>query len=491
MNRRHFLAAAVAAGLPLAATLAPRGVRAQPNATQAAAPTLARQLAEYAAGLRYEDLDSATIDIVKSHLIDALGCALAALDEPPVRIARDAARSAGGGGPSTIIGTAERTSPDLATFATGTALRYFDFNDAYAGREIGHPSDNIAACVAVAEAQHASGRELILSIALAYEIACRLMDAAAISPRGWDHTCYSLPAAALAAGKLMRMPVEALTQAVNLSLNSHLALNQTRVQQLSNWKALADADAARNAVFSTQLARAGLTGPSPIFEGEAGFFRQVSGPFELETSRFGGRGEPFRIARCFVKYYPAQGFTQTAIPAALDVASQAGDLSRIRRIDVHTTRVGYVTAGSEPEKWKPSTRETADHSLPYVVARAMLDGDIRTTSFSDAALRDPALHALIAKIRVEEDPALTAGYPARAANRVTAHCRDGAVYAKQVDDLPGSPTRPMRREDFEAKFVKNGGARLSEQRMRAALDRLWRLDELQDVAALPPLFVAG
>lgn len=185
MNRRHFLAAA--GGLPLAATLAPLDARARPNAAPTP-PTLARQLAEYAAGLRYEDLDAATIDTVKSHLIDALGCTLAALDEPPVRIARDAARSIGGG-PSTVIGTAERTSPDLATFATGTALRYFDFNDAYAGREIGHPSDNIAACVAVAEAQHASGRDLILSIALAYEIACRLMDAAAISPRGWDHTC--------------------------------------------------------------------------------------------------------------------------------------------------------------------------------------------------------------------------------------------------------------------------------------------------------------
>ncbi|VWD38957.1 MmgE/PrpD family protein [Burkholderia lata] len=496
MNRRHFLSALTGAALTLPA------MRARADASPAASvaaradlrdtdrPELARQLADYAAELQYRDLDAATVETIKAHLIDALGCAIAAYDEPPVRIARNAAL-ASPGGLATVIGTNRRTRPDLAAFATGTALRYFDFNDAYAGKETGHPSDNVAACLAVAEAQHATGRDLILSIAIAYEIACRLMDAAAISPRGWDHTCYSLPAVALAAGKLMRLPAPQLVQAVNLSINSHLALNQTRVQQLSNWKALADADAARNAVFSTELARAGLTGPAPIFEGTAGFFERVSGPFTLDTGEFGGRGGTFRIGKCFVKFYPAQGLTQTAIPAALAVAAQVGDLRRIRRIEIHTTEVGYVTAGRDPEKWAPSTHETADHSLPYIVARAMLDGDITTRSYAGAALRDPALHALIGKITVSADPALTARYPAHAPNRVTAECDDGAIHAKQVDDLPGSPTQPMQRDDYEAKFMKNCRPHWSAARMRTALDTLWRLDEQPDVATLPPLFVVG
>ncbi|WP_321861276.1 MmgE/PrpD family protein [Burkholderia cenocepacia] len=491
MNRRHFLSAltGAAVALPFAHARA-AATAATADVQKPGEPELARQLADYAAGLQYRDLDATTVETIKAHLIDALGCAIAAHDEPPVRIARTAAL-ASPGGVSTVIGTTRRTRADLAAFATGTALRYFDFNDAYAGKETGHPSDNVAACLAVAEAQHASGRDLILSIAIAYEIACRLMDAAAISPRGWDHTCYSLPAVALAAGKLMGLPAPQLVQAVNLSINSHLALNQTRVQQLTNWKALADADAARNAVFSTELARAGLTGPAPIFEGAAGFFAQVSGPFTLDTSAFGGRGGAFRIGRCFVKFYPAQGLTQTAIPAALAVAAQVGDLRRIRRIEIHTTEVGYVTAGRDPEKWAPSTHETADHSLPYIVARAMLDGDITTRSYAGDALRDPVLRALIGTITVHADPALTARYPAHAPNRVTAVCDDGTIHTKQVDDLPGSPTQPMRREDYEAKFTKNCRPHWSAARTRAALDVLWRLDEQPDVATLPPLFVVG
>lgn len=480
MNRRHFLStltsAAVAGALPLR-------TYAQ---TPASPDNLAQRLADYAASLRYEDLDAATVETVKSHFIDALGCAIAAHDEAPVRIARQVALATGGGS-STLLGTAHRTTPDLAAFANGAALRYFDLNDAYAGKETGHPSDNVAPCLAVAEAQRGSGRDLILAIALAYEINCRLMDAAAISPRGWDHTCYSLPAVALATGRLMALTRPQLVQAVNLAINGHMALNQTRIQELSNWKALADADAARNAIFATRLAREGLTGPSPIFEGNAGFFRQISGAFDVDLTQFGGRGGRFRINDCIVKFYPAQGLTQTSIPAAIDVAAQVGDLGRIRSIEVATTRVGYVTAGKDRQKWAPETSETADHSLPYIVARAMLDGDITTASYTPAALRDPKLHALIERITVVEDPALTARFPQYAPNRVTAVTDDGRRFTREVDDLPGFPHHPMTRANFETKFAKCVQAYWKPAQTRRAIDWLWHLDEQPDVTALPAL----
>ncbi|MGU7775486.1 MmgE/PrpD family protein [Burkholderia sp. MR1-5-21] len=494
MNRRHFLstfacaAAATAAALPY--RVHAQTVPAMPGTSMppASPDNLAHQLADYAASLRYADLDAATVETVKSHCLDALGCAIAAHDEVPVRIARQVAAAATGG-PSTIVGTTRRTSPDLAAFANGAALRYYDLNDAYAGKETGHPSDNVAPCLAVAEAQRSSGRDLILSIALAYEINCRLMDAAAISPRGWDHTCYSLPAVALAAGRLMGLTKPQLVQAVNLAINGHMALNQTRIQALSNWKALADADAARNAIFATSLARDGLTGPSPIFEGNAGFFRQISGAFEIDPAGFGGRGGRFRINDCIVKYYPAQGLTQTAIPAAVDVASQIGDVERIRSIEIATTRVGYVTAGKDRQKWAPETSETADHSLPYIVARAMLDGDITTASYTPAALRDPKLRALIERITVVEAPELTARYPQYAPNRVTAVTDDGRRFSKEVDDLPGFPRHPMTRADFETKFGRCVRRYWHPAQTRRVMDRLWRLDEASDVSKLPALMV--
>src|SRR5262249_17936504 len=153
-----------------------------------------------------------------------------------------------------------------------------------------HPSDHIAACLAVAEAEGASGKELIAAVIVAYEVNCRLVDALDISTRGWDPPVLSLPAVALAAGKLMKLSPERRTHAVNLATSDHIPMAQTRVQTLSDWKGLADAEASRNAVFAAMLARGGLTGPAPIFEGESGFFRQVTGSANLDTELFGRRG---------------------------------------------------------------------------------------------------------------------------------------------------------------------------------------------------------
>src|SRR3984957_6130447 len=317
--RRNVVAGIAALGF---CCVARRAVAAPAASSESPGQTLAERLAAYADGLRYDDLDAATIERVKSHLIDTLGCGIAAFDERPVRICRDVALAAAGG-TSTIIGTDRRTTPDLASFANGAAFRYYDLNDTYVGRFAGHPSDHIAACLAVAEAERASAAELITAIVLAYEINCRLMDAFDITTRGWDPPVFTLPAVALAAGKLMKFGPDRLLQAVNLAINDHIPMNQTRVQVLSDWKGLAAAEAARNAVFAALLARGGLTGPAPIFEGRAGFFKQVSGPAQIDVDAFGGRGNPFRINACGMKPYPAVVWAQTAIDAGIAVAREA------------------------------------------------------------------------------------------------------------------------------------------------------------------------
>ncbi|KWE52966.1 MmgE/PrpD family protein [Burkholderia sp. MSMB2157WGS] len=471
MNRRTFLAAlGAAAARPAVAQVAP------------ATPTLAHRLADYAAALNWEALDATTIETAKAHVIDALGCALVAHDAPPVAMCRRIATTAAG--PATLVGTRRRSTPELAAFANGAAIRYEDLNDLYVGAEPGHPSDNVAPCLAVAEAERASGRDLLLAIVLAYEVDCRLLDAANITSRGWDHPVYSLPAVALAAGKLMRLDRGRMEHAVNLSLSGHLAMNQTRVQQLSDWKGLADASASRDGVFSAQLAREGVTGPAPIFEGRAGLFQQVSGPFALDVSSFGGPQRPFRIDACAIKPYPAQGYTLTAIAAAIDLATQIGDPARIRAIHIDTTHMGYVTAGRDPEKWRPETRETADHSLPYIVARALLDHDITRDSYAPAALHDPAGRALMAVTTVSEDARLTAMQPNAIPNRLTVTLDDGRKLERQVDTLPGFPGQPTSRPDTERKFQHNVAGRLSDKRARHALDALWALDARTDLDGL-------
>jgi 2-methylcitrate dehydratase len=446
--------------------------------------TLSEQLAAYAASLRYEDLPPETIEAVKRQLADSLGCVLSAVHQGPIRTARKLALATGKGN-ATLLGTRSTTSAEMASFVNGAAVRHYDYNDIYAEKEITHPSDCIPGCLAVAQAQGANGRDLILSIALVYELVCRFSDAAEIASRGWDHSCYSLPSMALAAGKLMNLTPKQMSEALNIALGGHMASNQIRKEALSNWKGMADGNATRNAVFAAHLAAEGITGPSPIFEGKLGFFKCVSGgPFQMDTEHFGGRnGTRFRIHDCTVKMYPALGMAQTAVPAALDVARQVGDMSRIHSLQIHTSAAGHMTAGSDPQKWAPPNSETADHSLPYIVARSMFDGDLDHDSYEDEALFDPKLLAFLKNVTVEADPELTALYPRFYPTRVTAVCEDGKTYSKQVNDTPGFPTSPMGRAEYEQKFRKNVKGLMDEGHAAGLLEQIWRVDECVDLSA--------
>ncbi|HKA71923.1 MAG TPA: MmgE/PrpD family protein [Xanthobacteraceae bacterium] len=483
LPRRTFLhLTAGAAALPFTTRLVGAQSPHPPPGPAARELPLAKRLADYAHGLRYEDFDEAAIERVKTHVIDTIGCAIGALNERPVRICREIA--VGAAGPSTIVGTNHRATPDLAAFANSAAARYLDFNDTYVGRVAVHPSDNIAACLAVAEAERAGARELITAIVISYEVNCRLVDALDISTRGWDPPIFGLPAVALAVGRLMKLTPEQLTHAVNLAINDHIPLAQTRVGDLSDWKGIAVAETARNAVFAARLARAGLSGPSPIFEGRSGFFQQISGPANVDVGAFGGRSVPFRIHQCSLKPYPAVIYTQTAVVAGIEVAKEVGSLDRISAVEIATTRRGYERTGSEPEKWDPKTRETADHSLPYITARAMFDGDITSESFSQQKFRDPAVLAFMQKIKVSEDPALTARAGGAVPTRVTAILSDGQRITREVDHAPGFAARPMNRSEVERKFRGNIGKRWPKEQTDANLKSLWALDRTSSLTSL-------
>ncbi|MBX3326945.1 MAG: MmgE/PrpD family protein, partial [Nitrospira sp.] len=242
---------------------------------------LSDRLARYCRTLRYGDLPDVVVYEVKRRVLDSLGCAIGAWNAPPCLVARRVAKTVKVPHGATAWGTNHKTLPDLATFANGGLVRYLDFNDTYLSKEPAHPSDNIPAIVAVGETVHASGKQVILAIALAYEVQCRLCDAAALRPRGWDHVTYGPFSSTLGAAKLLNLSHKQTVQAINLSGVANVALRQTRVGDVSLWKACAFSNAARNGVFAAMLAQLGMTGPSPIFEGEKGFMKLVSGPLGL------------------------------------------------------------------------------------------------------------------------------------------------------------------------------------------------------------------
>jgi 2-methylcitrate dehydratase len=453
------------------------------------AMNLAERLSEYAANIQYSDLDSDAVVEAKKRLLDSIGCALGAFNEPPAKAARRVIQKHYQGNAATMLGTRHKTTPDMAAFVNGLMVRYFDFNDSLRGsvtKESAHVSDNIAPCMAAAEYHRRSGRDLILAIVLAYEINIRLCDAASLGE--WDHVNYYLVSMALAAGKLLGLSKEALAQAVNISLNSHIAMKQTRTGVISMWKSGAAANAGRNAIFSALIAKERITGPSPVFEGERGFFKQMTGPFELEVDRFGGKGRKFRIMDTSLKFYPAEGNAQTAISAAVEARKEVKNPAKdIVSVLVETTARGYkeiFTVLSDKERWAPTTKESADHCLPFIVGMALLKGRVDNDTYSRKYFRDPNILSFVKKIQVSEDKGLTAIYGERMPNRITVKTKDGRVIAKQVDFRKGSPTNPMTAEEIEQKFRSLTKRYLKERQADTILDLVLHMEKQRDLSPL-------
>jgi 2-methylcitrate dehydratase len=446
--------------------------------------TIAKELSQYASSVKFSDIPENIIHESKKRIVDALACGIGAFDAEPVKFSRKIARKAKAEKGSTLLGTRTKSTPDVASFVNGIMVRYFDYNDTYLSKEPAHPSDNLGTCLSVADSEDASGKDLLLSVALAFEIQCRLCDAADIRHRGWDHVCYGLVSTALASGRLMDLNTEKMTQAVNLSLNSHITMRQVRAGELSMWKGCSFANAGRNGVFSALLAREGMTGPSPIFEGEMGLFKQVSGPFEINTEGFGGRRGNFKIGETYLKYFPAEIHSQTAIWAALEARKEIEDLNAIESVGIASHEAGYTILGKDPEKWTPQTKETADHSLPYIVGRALLDGKIDNSTYSAKKIKDPKTMEFLRKIAVVEDKDLTAMYPEAVANRVTVKLSSGKIISKQVNYHKGHPKNPMTDQDVEKKFRTLTKRQLSKNRTKRALDLLWNLEKVNDLSRL-------
>jgi len=455
---------------------------------------LSHRLAEYANQLRFEDLPRVAIDEAKRRLVDTLGCALGAWDSEPAKIARKAAKLATGNPGATVLTTHHQGTPEAAAFANGVMFRYLDFNDTYLSKEPAHPSDNIAAVLAVAEAERKGGKDILTAMILAYEIQCRLCDAASIRSRGWDHVTYGSFSAGLAAGYLYGLNKQELVHLQGLAATPNNAMRQTRVGELSNWKGCAFANASRNAVFAAGLAKLGMTGPSEIFEGEMGFWKQVSGEFELPAKLGGEDGEGFMINRTYVKHFPAEYHSQSAIEAALELRAEIGPENidqKIVSITIESFDAAVEIIAGFKEHWRPQSRETADHSMPYCVAAALMDGDITLDTFSDTRIHDSRLVDFIQKVKVNRNAEMTAGYPDGIPNRLLIQTADGKTYQKEIRYPLGHAHNPMQDKDIEAKFKILARRVFPENHIQRLLEALWNIENTTDIRPVLALFAEG
>ena len=452
--------------------------------------TLDQRLARYTRSFSYDRLSAEVIHEVKRRVIDTLGCATAAFGGPPGEIARKSAICVKNEIGASVLGGDQKSLPDLAAFANGTLVRYLDYNDTYLSKEPAHPSDNIPAALAVAEAGKASGNKLIAAIALGYEIQCRLCDAASLRVRGWDHVTFGALSTSLLSGWLMRLNESQLRHTVALAAVCNNALRQTRVGEISLWKAAAFANAVRNGIFAASLARLGMTGPDRVFEGEKGFFNAVSGPLVVPTMG-GERGAPYKILESYIKLYPVEYHAQSAVSAALTLHEEVKREGRIHdvieSITVRTSAVSREIIGRDPEKWNPKTRETADHSLPYCVAVALWDGTVGLSQFDAAHLGNVRLKGLIRKVQVVEDSELTALYPEAVGNQVEIKTKTGR-HVRRVDHPKGHPKNPMSDGEVEGKFRALCEGKLPRRRIDLILKCLWNLERTRDLGELMSYF---
>ncbi len=443
--------------------------------------TTLRHITDFSHALQYDDLSPAAVHEAKRRVIDTLACALGGFDAEPSKIARVMAGKVTSKTPARILGTLEQSSPELAAFANTVMMRYLDLNDAQ-GNGGGHPSDFFGALLATAETTKTDGKTFITAIVVAYELYLSFFSAIRIGTRGFDHSVYIVISGAAGVARIMKLDHQKMANALSFALTSNMTLGVVRRGELSMWKACAGANAARNAIFANQLAAEGMTAPQAVFEGENGVW-DTAGKFAWPA--LPKAGAPFRINDIQTKIHPCVYPGQSPVEAMLKIRSEL-DPGEIESIVVRTYRSAWFEAGSEPEKWAPATRETADHSIPFLVSAALLDGKIDAATFSEKRITDPNLKSLMQKVQVIHDPELDALLLANASNpcRMEITLRNGQKKLSSVDYPKGHAKNPASDREIEQKLYSLNNCLLAPDQLSKLLAMCWKLEELDDVREL-------
>jgi 2-methylcitrate dehydratase len=441
-------------------------------------------LAAYPETFRRQTLPKEVEHEAKRRILDAVGCFYGAFAERPVVRLREAL-SKNAGGRFQIWGTNKTASAEVAAWANGTGVRALDFNDTYLSLEPCHPSDLLASLWIAAQASGSKqqGRLVVRAMVLGYEVLCRLCDAGSLRARGWDHVTYLPIASAVACSYILGLNRAQTRHAIALAAVGNNALRQTRVGSISDWKAACAAYASRAGLWAALLAQNDFTGPSDIFSGRHGFFRQVSGPLRYNSRPL---GKKWKIMSTHTKYFPAEHHAQSAIEAALLLYERglARRRGKISSITIESFKAAVEIIGSEREKWMPSTRETADHSMPYLVVAALLDGEVSLKQFRRQRYLDADVRRLLAHTKVVESKKYTRLYPGFLPNQVAVRLTDGSVHRREILLPKGYAGRAMTDEEIVRKYTSMATGVLSTGaagRLARVLLRLERVGELPKI----------
>src|SRR5947209_5125737 len=447
--------------------------------------TVTAKMARWVAVLDYKQVSQDAVYQAKRFLLDSVGCALGGYQQHDVKIALEVLDEIAGAGAATVIGTGRRIDPVSASLANALMIRCMDYNDIYWKQDPSHPSDIFPAALACCERARGNGKELIVGLVLGHEFEMRLCEAAfpGIRERGWHHATLTACAAPIVAGRALHLTWEQIQHAIGISASRHCTLGAVTAGKLTMMKNTVDPMATQSGVFAALLAEKGYTGPEHVVDGKEGLTHCFGPDWKLELLT-DGLGESWRITQCGMKAFPTEALTHTPISATLDLVKQ-NDLKpdQVQKVQIRSlARAADIL--SDPSKYDPRSKETADHSLPYVIAAALVDRQVTPAQFTMEKIMDPAIRAQLKKIEVVADPEIEKVFPALQRVIVNITSKDGRTFTRQLDYPKGDPRNPLTNTEIEEKFAALAEGVLSKRAQEKLKDAVWNLEKIGSVNKL-------
>src|SRR6516164_6801357 len=454
-------------------------------------PTLTAKMAQWAAGLKFEQVSQEAVHQAKRFLLDSLGCALGGYWQHDVRIVLQVLNELAGPGSATVIGEGRKMDPVSASLANALMIRVMDYNDIYWKQDPSHPSDIFPAAIACCERARSDGKELIVGLVLGHEFEMRLCEAAfpGIRERGWHHATLTAFVSPIVAGRMLHLDWQQIQHAIGISASARATFGAVTAGKLTMMKNTVDPLATQSGVLAALLAEKGYTGPEHVIDGKEGIVHCFGPDWKLNTLTE-GLGASWRITQCGMKAFPTEALTHTPISAVLALV-KANNLKHyeVAKVHVRTTERGADIL-SDPSKYDPHTKETADHSLPYVIAAAIAERQVTPLQFTQAKIMDPLTRAQLSKIEVVADPEIEKVFPALQRVVVTVLTTEGREFRRQLDYPKGDPRNPLTDKEVEEKFEALAEPVMTAAARRKAISAIWSLEKQSNMTDLMNLFCA-
>src|SRR2546426_1329614 len=442
-------------------------------------------MARWAAALEFNHLSQDAVFQAKRFLLDSVGCALGGYQQQDVKIALDVLEEIAGRGRSTVIGTGQKMDAAWASLANALRTRCLDYNDIYWRQAPPHPSDIFPAALACCERTKSDGKEWIVGLVVGHEFEMRFCEAAfpGIRERGWHHATLTAFVSPIVAGRALHLDWEQIQHAIGISASRHATLGAVTAGKLTMMKNTVDPMATQSGVLAALLAEKGYTGPEHVVDGKEGLTHCFGPEWRLNLLT-DGLGESWRVTQCGMKAFPTEGLTHTPISAVLDLVKE-NDLhpDQVEKIQIRSlARAADIL--SDPSKYDPRSKETADHSLPYVIAAAIVDRQVTPAQFTMEKIMDPAIRAQLKKVEVVADPEIEKVFPVLQRVVVNITMTDGRTFTKQLDYPKGDPRNPLTDTEIEEKFAALAEGVLSKSAQQKLKDAIWNLEKIGAVSKL-------